>query len=394
MKIEMNEGFKRLKGGYVFAEVRKKIAEKDNVIDLSVGDAAYPIAEVAADAMKTAADEMCGVNFKGYPPTSGYDFLKTAVKNYYFKRGIGLDENEIFISDGAKSDIKRIVELFGDLTVTIFAPAYPPEYDCAALSNKKVEIIDLSADFFVPNVEKLEGKEKEKPRLIFLCSPSNPCGTVISKDCLKGFVDYALKTNSVIVYDSAYADYVSDDCKKSGGVFCPYEVDGARECVIEIRSLSKFASFTGVRCGWSIFPKELLTGGVKISALYTRKLSAEFNGVGYIVQRGAEAVLSDEGEKYSKSIIKIYLENARSLAKLLKSRGVKFFGGENSPYIFFEKPTKWGKVSAFNYLFDNFNIAVTPGEGFVSFGKNYARISALKREEDFKEALKRFEKAF
>lgn len=392
MKIKMNEGFKRLKGNYVFADIRKKIVEKGskNLIDLSVGDAAYPIAKVVGEAMKKAADEMSGENFKGYPPASGYPFLKTAIKNYYIRKGVEVSENEVFVSDGAKSDIKRIVELFGDLTVTIFAPGYPPQYDCAALNNKKIEIIDLSKDLFVPNVNRLS----EKPRLIFLCSPSNPCGTVISKAVLKGFVDYALKTSSMIVYDSAYADYIGIDYLKSGGVFCPYEVDGARKCVIEIRSLSKFASFTGIRCGWSVVPGELVTGGMKVSDFYTRKLSSEFNGVGYIVQRGAEAALSIEGEEYSKNIINIYLDNAFSLAKLLKTRGVKFFGGENSPYVFFEKPLSWGKISAFEYLFDRFGIAVTPGEGFVAFGKDYARISCLKKREEFCKALRILKKAF
>lgn len=380
MSVDLNGGLYSF-GGYVFASVREKVALlKGNVVDLSVGDAAYPLAPSVLEAFGRAVREYGDkYAFRGYPPVSGYPFLKEAISRYYDRLGVSVKESEIFITDGAKSEIFRLLSLLGDYPVTVFSPFYPPFAESAVLNGKRVEIIDTGKDF-TPDPICLD----EKKRIVFLCSPSNPTATVLDCKKIRAWRDYAKSTDSLIIFDGAYADFIRGDFPKT-----PYLVEGTKENFIELRSFSKFAGFTGMRCGWTVIPESLFAGKKPLSFYYSRFRSSTDNGVNYAVQRAAEAALSEKGRSENSAVIDAYLENARIGAEFFGSKGLPTSGGKDSPYLWVKTPNGLSSEELFEMLLFRAGVAVTPGNGFGKAGEGYFRVSCLKRKEDASSAIER-----
>ncbi len=381
LKIKINENYKTLKKSYLFSEIASRVAayksaNPDNqVISLGIGDVTLPLCEAAVTAMKKAADEMANKEtFRGYAPESGYGFLKEAVADYYAKNGITLDPQEIFISDGAKSDVGNIVDILGNNTVVIPDPVYPVYLDSNMMSGNRVEFISGSAENgFLPTPEGLSGEGY----IIYLCSPNNPTGAVYDKAGLKAWVDFALDSGSLIIFDAAYEAFISGELPHS-----IYEIEGARECCVEICSFSKTAGFTGTRCAWSVFPKEIEVSELRLCDLWNRRQSTKFNGVPYVVQRAAQAVLTDEGIAQCKQAVDYYLGNARILADVLDEKGISYTGGLNSPYLWLKCPDGLGSWEFFDKLLNEAELVGTPGAGFGAAGEGYFRLTSFGTREN------------
>ncbi len=394
LKIKTNENYKNLKKNYLFSQIGKKVAEykADNpdkkVISLGIGDVTLPLSETVVKALKSASDEMGKAEtFKGYPDDNGYAFLREAVSEYYKRNSkISIDPAEIFISDGAKSDSGNIVEIFGDNPILIPDPVYPVYLDSNMMSGRKIEFLKGNMENgFKPIPEGIE----KKSYIIYLCSPNNPTGAVYNKDELKAWVDFANETGSLIIFDAAYEAFIKGDLPHS-----IYEIEDAVSCAVEICSFSKMAGFTGVRCAWSVFPDELYAGDTKLSSLWARRQATKFNGVSYIIQKAAQAALRPAGIEECRKNVDYYIENARILSKLLKEKGIKFTGGECSPYLWLECPDKKDSWEFFDKLLNSAQIVGTPGVGFGSAGEGYFRLTSFGSRENTIEAVNRLKNIF
>lgn len=394
---KMNSNFLNLKENYLFKEISKQVAAytashpNNKIIKMGIGDVTQPLAPVVTEAMEKAAREMGHKEtFRGYEDSGqGYDFLREAVKGYYARRGVALSHDEIFISDGAKSDSGNINDIFDDsCTVLVTDPAYPVYVDSNTMGGKTIKYADSTPE------NDFAAMPPEFPAdLVYLCSPNNPTGSVYTKGQLKEWVDYALKNKAIIIFDAAYEAFITDpDLPRS-----IFEIEGARECAIEICSLSKTAGFTGTRCGYTVIPEELMfyapdSTAYSVRKIWARRQGSKFNGVSYPVQRAAEAVFSDEGLKQCREIIKYYLDNAAIMTKTFEKLGISFTGGANSPYIWFKCPDNMGSWEFFHKLLNEAEVVGTPGEGFGRNGEGWFRMTAFGSREKTIEAMERFEK--
>ena len=342
MKIKVNENFKNIKESYLFSDIGKRVrayseAHPDKkIIRLGIGDVTLPLAPSVIAAMHKATDEMAEKStFRGYAPEYGYDFLREAVAKHYETFGVKLSPEEVFVSDGAKSDIGNIVDILGDYEILIPDPVYPVYMDSNIMSGRKIRFISANAsNGFLPLPDASLDKEGY---VIYLCSPNTPTGAVYSKEQLKIWVDFALRTGSLIIFDSAYEAYIHGDYPHT-----IYSVEGARGCAIEICSLSNTAGCTGSRCGFTVVPEELTAGGLSLCKMWARRQATKFNGVPYVVQRAAEAALSGKGWEECMTNVNYYMENAKILADFLVSKNIEFTGGISSPYLWLRCPDNMG----------------------------------------------------
>ena len=392
--IFINENFLKLEDSYLFSTIAKKVAEFQNnnpekkIIKLGIGDVTKPIVPAVIEAMHKAVDEMgTSEGFRGYGPEQGYEFLRKAIiENEYKDLGIELDE--IFVSDGAKCDCGNIVDIFGENNkVAITDPVYPVYVDTNIMSGKKENIVYLPVleqNNFVPELP------KQKVDIIYLCFPNNPTGMAISKKDLKKFVDYAIENKAIILYDAAYEAFITEEDIPHS----IYEIEGAKEVAIEFKSYSKTAGFTGLRCGYVVIPKSVKgytqSGDtVEINKLWNRRTTTKFNGTAYVIQRAAEAIYSEEGKKQIKANIKDYLENAKIIKEGLIEAGFTVYGGVNSPYVWLKTPKNMSSWDFFDELLEKANVVGTPGSGFGSCGEGFLRLTAFGTKENSIEAIKR-----
>lgn len=402
--FKVNENYQKLPGSYLFSNIAKKVnaytaANPDKeIIRLGIGDVTQPLAPAIIEAMHKAVDEMADAKtFHGYAPDLGYEFLRSAiVKNDYEARGCSIGADEIFVSDGAKSDSGNIQEIFAENNkIAVCDPVYPVYVDSNVMAGRtgtydaKKEMWSnviympcTQENSFVPEFP------KETPDIIYLCLPNNPTGTTITKTQLQGWVDYANKSGAVIIYDAAYEAYISEqDVAHS-----IYECEGAKSCAIELKSFSKNAGFTGVRLGYAVVPKELKCGEVSLNAMWARRHGTKFNGAPYIVQRAGEAVYSAEGKNQLKAQVAYYMKNAATIKDGLKDLGYTVFGGVNAPYIWLKTPEQMTSWDFFDYLLENANVVGTPGSGFGPSGEGYFRLTAFGSYENTLAALERIKK--
>lgn len=392
MKIKLNDNYLNIKESYLFSDINKKVKAftqanpNADIIRLGIGDVTLPLAPCVVEAMKKACDEL-GVKetFRGYPPEYGYDFLKQAVADYYKRNAnVEIKLNEVFISDGAKSDVGNIPDIFGDNEIIIPDPVYPVYMDSNLMNGRKIRLIKGSRENgFLPMPNDLTGEGM----IIYICSPNNPTGAVYDRKQLKTWVDFAIKTGSLIIFDSAYEKFVTGDLPRS-----IFEIDGARECAIEICSLSKTAGFTGTRCAWTIIPEQATVGERSLNKMWARRQATKFNGLSYPVQRGAEMALSVEGMKECEKNIEYYKENARIIADLMREKNIEFTGGVCSPYIWLKCPNNMKSWEFFDFLLEKANIVGTPGSGFGEAGEGYFRLTAFGDRERTKQAVERMRK--
>jgi len=386
---KMNQNYGKLPGNYLFSEIGRRVAafrqERPDcdIISLGIGDVTRPLPPAVVDAMRAAVEEMGNApTFRGYGPDFGYDFLREKIAKYDFHaRGAEIAPDEIFISDGAKSDCGNIGELFdGDNLVAICDPVYPVYADTNAMAGRAGDWDSQKARwsrFIYMNCVKENGfipePPKERADLIYLCFPNNPTGAVATREQLHAWVKYALENESVLLYDAAYEAFITQP-EIPHSIF---EIEGARACAIEFRSFSKKAGFTGTRCGFTVIPKELKRDGLSLHAMWSRRQSTKFNGVAYIVQRGAAAVYTEAGMEQTNADIRYYLNNAKTIRAGLEKAGLSVFGGQNAPYIWAETPDGMDSWSFFDLLLREANVVATPGAGFGPCGEGYIRFSAF-----------------
>lgn len=387
--MKLNDRFSNLTENYLFAEVANRTAKYQDalpdkkILRLGIGDVTLPLADEVIKAMHLAVDEMAKKEtFRGYGPYEGYEFLREGIKKYYKSLGVEVGISDIFVSDGAKSDLGNILDIFSkDNAVLVPDPVYPVYADTNIMAGRS--IIYASANEqngFLPMPE-----EGVKADIIYICSPNNPTGAAYSKEQLKAWVDYANERGSIILYDSAYECFVEDG-SLARSVF---EVEGAKTCAIEFCSFSKIAGFTGTRCGYTVIPKELKRKGISLNGLWLRRQSTKFNGVPYIVQRGAEAVFSERGMAQIRQNINYYKENAKIIAECMDECKIWYTGGKNSPYIWLKCPSGMGSWEFFDFLLNGAQVVGTPGEGFGKNGKGFFRLTAFASREVTKEAVLR-----
>lgn len=399
--FKVNTNFQKLPGSYLFSTIAKKVAAYGeahpdaDIIRLGIGDVTQPIAPAMINALHSAVDEMGdAATFKGYAPDLGYPFLREVIaKNDYQARGCDISADEIFVSDGAKSDSADIQELFAaDVKIAVCDPVYPVYVDSNVMAGRlgtwdatKEMWSDLiympttAANSFVPEFP------KETPDVIYLCLPNNPTGTTLTKSQLQLWVDYANKNGALIIFDAAYEAYISEtDVPHS-----IYECTGAKTCAIEIHSFSKNAGFTGVRLGYTVVPKDLVFDGASLNAMWARRHGTKFNGAPYIIQRAGEAVYSAEGQAQIKEQVGYYMNNAKTIYTGLKDAGFEVYGGVNAPYIWLKTPDKMTSWDFFDYLLDNAQVVGTPGSGFGPSGEGYFRLTAFGTYENTVRALDR-----
>lgn len=389
--MRVNKNFDNLVPNYLFAEVAKRTNEfiKNNpdkkVIKLGIGDVTLPLAPVVVEAMKKGADDLSRKEtFKGYPEYEGYDFVREAVSGYYKSFGVEVKADEVFISDGAKSDCGNIGDIFSaDNTVMVTDPVYPVYVDSNIMAGRKIVYADSNEE----NGFAAMPPEGVKADIIYLCSPNNPTGSAYNYDQLKAWVDYANANDAIILYDAAYEAFITEDIPRS-----IYAVEGARACAIEMCSLSKTAGFTGTRCGYTIIPKELERDGHNIYNTWYRRQATKFNGVSWPVQCAAAAVFSEEGQKQIKENLEYYKENARIISSAMDELGIYYTGGKNSPYIWLKCPNGMGSWEFFDYLLENANVVGTPGEGFGDNGAGYFRLTSFGDRDNTIEAVERIKK--
>lgn len=403
----VNEHFLKLPNNYLFSDIAKKVNAfkvshpKTDLIRLGIGDVTRPLPQASIEAMHKAVDELASKEtFHGYGPEQGYDFLIDAViRNDYTPRGVYLEPGEVFISDGAKSDTGNIGDILRhDNSIGVTDPIYPVYIDSNVMCGRAGILEDgrwsnvvylpcLSENNFVPEIP------DRRIDILYLCYPNNPTGTVISKAELKKWVNYALENDTLILYDAAYEAYIQDpDIPHS-----IYEIKGAKKVAIEFRSFSKTAGFTGVRCGYTVVPKELTAATLEgehipLNRMWNRRQCTKFNGTSYITQRGAEAIYTPEGKKQVKAIIQYYMANARIMKEALESTGLKVFGGENAPYLWVKAPGEVSSWKFFEQMLYEANVVGTPGVGFGPSGEGYIRLTAFGERADCEEAMKRIRK--
>jgi LL-diaminopimelate aminotransferase len=390
-KMKLNANYSLLKENYLFAETASRIEKfialnpDKKVIKMGIGDVTLPIVAPVVEAMKKAADEM-GVkeSFRGYGPYQGYGFLIDAIRNYYAEIGVLIKSNEVFVSEGAKSDSANITDIFSDDNVICISdPVYPVYLDSNLMLNRKIIFARGGRDFKAMP-DSLSGRAD----IIYLCSPNNPTGAVYTKGELKKWINYAISNNAIILYDAAYEAYIKDPALPRS----IFELEGARKCAIELCSFSKTAGFTGVRCSYTVIPDELNYDGVSVNKMWLRRQTTKFNGVAYVIQRGAEAAFSPEGLVEVRKNIDYYMTNALALSKFFDTKGIYHTGGKNSPYIWLECPDKMNSWQFFDYLLEKAYVAGTPGEGFGKAGEGYFRLTAFNTYENTLESIDRMDK--
>ena len=399
--VTVNHNYLKLPGSYLFSTIGKKVRayKEENpdkeVISLGIGDVTQPLVPAIIDALHGAVEEMAHAEtFHGYAPDLGYEFLRRAIaKNDYQDRGCNIAADEIFVSDGAKSDSGNIQEIVGtDKKVAVGDPVYPVYVDTNVMAGRTGEYNRVRENFdgviYMPCRKEngfLPEFPLEVPDLIYLCFPNNPTGSAITKDELQKWVDYANKNGCVIIYDAAYEAYISEENVPHS----IYECEGARTCAIELRSFSKNAGFTGVRLGFTVIPKELVRDGVSLHSLWARRHGTKFNGAPYIVQKAGEAVYSEAGKAQLKDQVGYYMRNAKLIHDELAKAGFSVSGGVNAPYIWLETPDKMTSWEFFDYLLKNANVVGTPGSGFGSHGEGYFRLTAFGTYENTLKAIDR-----
>ena len=399
--VKINENYLKLPGSYLFSEVARRIAAYTaahpgvTITKLSIGDVTRPLVPAVIQAMHKAVDEMgTAEGFHGYGPEQGYPFLREAIARHdYAARGMDVKPEEIFVSDGAKSDCGNIGDIFGtDNTVAVCDPVYPVYVDTNAMAGRAGDYVEELGRWnkliYMPCVE-ANGFSPEPPKetadLIYLCFPNNPTGATATREQLKAWVDYANANGSIILYDSAYEAFITrEDVPHS-----IFEIEGARTCAIEFRSFSKTAGFTGNRCAYTVVPMELERGGARLNSLWNRRQTTKFNGVPYVVQRGAEAVYTPEGRAQILENIAYYQRNAQVIREGLTAAGLECFGGVDAPYIWLKTPGGMGSWDFFDLVLDQANVATTPGAGFGPSGEGYIRLTAFGGAEDTVQAVDR-----
>lgn len=399
--ITLNHDYLKLRGSYLFSEIAKRVAAysaqhpDEKIIRLGIGDVTRPLPPSVISALHSAVDEMAHEEtFRGYAPDLGYDFLRNAIAEHdYQKRGCDIRPDEVFVSDGAKSDSGNIQEIFGaDCTVAVCDPVYPVYVDTNVMSGRAGDYDEASGlwsriiympctaeNGFAPQLP------EQIPDLIYLCFPNNPTGATVTKDVLQTWVDFANKHGSVIIYDAAYEAYISEtDIPHS-----IYECVGARTCAIEIRSFSKNAGFTGLRLGFTVIPKDLVREGVQVHSLWARRHGTKFNGAPYIVQKAGEAIYTPQGQSEVRELVGYYMTNASYILNGLKEAGYTVSGGINAPYIWLKTPDGMSSWEFFDYLLSKAHVVGTPGAGFGPSGEGYFRLTAFGAHEATKEAIER-----
>ncbi|MDD6160882.1 MAG: LL-diaminopimelate aminotransferase [Oscillospiraceae bacterium] len=394
---KVNENFLKLPGSYLFSEIARRVNAYQSahpeakLIRLGIGDVTRPLAPAVIEAMHKATDEMAAVEtFRGYGPDYGYDFLRDAIAEHDYA-GTGIGRDEIFLSDGAKSDCGSIGDIFSvDNVVAVCDPVYPVYVDANAMQGRAGEYVDgrwnklvympcTAENGFVPAIP------AQRVDMIYLCCPNNPTGTVLNRGQLQTWVDFANRTGAVILYDSAYEAFITDpDVPHS-----IYEIPGAKTCAIEFRSFSKTAGFTGNRCAYCVVPKALLVEGVSLNALWARRVGSRFNGVPDVIQRGAQAVYSPEGQRQTRETIAYYQHNARVIREGLAAAGLEVYGGVNAPYIWCNPPEGMSSWDFFDQLLHEANVVTTPGAGFGPSGEGYIRLTAFGDRDATAEAVER-----
>ena len=393
MSASVNQNYLKLNESYLFAEIARRIREwqsahpelSSQLIRMGIGDVTRPLPKTVVDAMVKAAQEM-GVaeTFHGYGPEQGYDFLKTAIQSYYKKFGVELALDEIFISDGAKSDLGNILDLFDENnTVLVTDPVYPVYVDTNMMSGRKiVYAMSSEENGFLP----LPAPEY-RADIIYLCSPNNPTGAVYDREGLTKWVRFAQENNAILLFDAAYECFVTGDLPHS-----IYEIPGARDVAIEFCSFSKKAGFTGTRCGYTIVPDTLKRDGASLNKMWLRRQTTKFNGVSYITQRGAEAVFTEAGEREIEENLQYYRDNASIITETMDRLHLYYTGGKNSPYIWLKCPGDMDSWSFFDKLLNEAYVVGTPGTGFGKSGEKFFRLTAFSTHENTREAMARFEK--
>ncbi|MBW7573497.1 LL-diaminopimelate aminotransferase [Caproiciproducens faecalis] len=403
--FKVNENFVKLPASYLFVDIAKKVSEfskqhpETEIIRLGIGDVTRPLPKAVVKAMQAAAEEMGKAEtFRGYGPEAGYEFLRTAIaENDFIKRGVQVDIDEIFVSDGAKSDTGSIGDIFDvDNVVAVCDPVYPVYVDTNVMAGRAGEYTEgkgWSKIVYMPCLKEngfLPELPKERVDVIYLCFPNNPSGVGISRDALKKWVDYALANQSVILYDAAYEAFITEgDMPHS-----IYEIEGAKKCAIEFRSFSKTAGFTGTRCAYTVIPKALVFNGVSLNKLWDRRQSTKMNGVSYVVQRGAEAVFSEEGQREVRENIIYYLNNAKIIVSGLEKAGFEVYGGVNSPYVWLKTPDGLTSWEFFDLLLEKTGVVGTPGSGFGVGGEGYFRLTSFNTKENTEKAVERIIRFF
>lgn len=402
--FKINENYLKLPGSYLFSTIAKKVTEftqknpDKKIIRLGIGDVTLPLAPAIVEAIHKAANEM-GVKetFHGYAPDLGYEFLRSAIIEHdYKKRGVEIAVDEVFISDGAKSDSGNIGDIFAlENKIAVCDPVYPVYVDSNAMSGRTGEYLKekerWSNVIYMPCTKETNFVPQlpdETPDIIYLCYPNNPTGSTITKEELQKWVDYANEKGAVIIYDAAYEAYISEE----NVPHTIYECSGADTCAIELRSFSKNAGFTGTRLGFTVIPKALKYQDISLNSLWARRQGTKFNGVPYIIQRAGEAVYSNAGQEQTKEQIAYYMKNAAQIREGLKSAGYQVSGGVNAPYIWMETPNHMTSWEFFDYLLENANVVGTPGSGFGPSGEGYFRLTAFGTYENTLEAIERIKK--
>ena len=392
--VDLNPNFARLGRSYLFSEIARRVEEEkkrilsraacygagERIISLGIGDVSLPLSKAVAREMARASLEMgTEEGFVGYGDTHGERSLREAICSRYGEMGALLDVDEIFVSDGAKGEIGDLNELFGDVEELIISPAYPVYLDASIISGKRIRLLYAKKENgFLPSTEELD----PVPRVIHLCSPNNPTGAVFNREALSKWVDFARESGSLIVFDAAYESFISSS-ELPHSIF---EIEGARDCAIEICSFSKMAGFTGVRCGWTAIAREN-----RLYGMWKRRQGARFNGACQIAQRGAIAALSEQGRRECEQSIAYYMENAKIMGELLRKRGVFFTGGVHAPYLWMECPRGESSWHFFDRLLREAHVVCTPGVGFGESGEGFVRLSSFARREDIVEAMARLD---
>ena len=403
--VQVNENYLKLKAGYLFPEISKRVNayiqnnSSCDIIKLGIGDVTEPLPKSCRDAMSKALNEMGTKDgFRGYGPEQGYPWLREKISdNEFISRGCQIAPDEIFVSDGSKCDSSNILDILGnDNSIAVTDPVYPVYVDSNVMTGRTGESLQdgtYQGLIYLPINEEnnfLPEIPTSKVDILYLCFPNNPTGATITKGDLKKWVDYANQNNSLILFDAAYEAFIQDkDLPHS-----IYEIDGAKDCAIEFRSFSKNAGFTGVRCAYTVIPKNLSglnskSEKIDLWSLWNRRQSTKFNGVSYIVQRGAEAVYSSDGKKEVKDLIGFYMENAKIMKNKLKTAGFTVYGGDNAPYIWIKVPDQMTSWDFFDYLLEKANVVGTPGSGFGLSGEGYFRLSAFNSREKVIDAMER-----
>lgn len=390
--MKLNTNYLNVNDSYLFSTVAKKVAAYQQahpdktILRLGIGDVTLPLAPAVISALHSAVDEMANKEtFRGYGPEQGYGFLKDSIAAYYKERGVQLESDEIFISDGAKSDLGNILDLFSqDNVVLVPDPVYPVYVDTNIMAGRKIIYADANeANGFLPMPDYSVDAD-----LIYICSPNNPTGAAYTVAQLKEWVDYATKKGAIILYDAAYECFVESE----GLARSIYQVEGAKNCAIEFCSFSKMAGFTGTRCGYTVVPEAIAKDGLSVNKMWLRRQTTKFNGVPYIVQRAAAAVFTKEGREQIAKNLDYYRANAKVIADGLKELGIWFTGGENSPYIWLKCPNGMKSWEFFDYLLENAQVVGTPGAGFGVNGEGFFRLTAFGSAEVTKEAVERIKK--